>query len=375
MRLHTRRSALTLCLALGFSCVGLADDAKKVVTWNIARTTAPNTLDEANALQAQVKKIVERVTPATVALIMGGGKDDDEEARGRQQVGAGSGVIVSADGLILTAAHVVEPPVFGPPGRRRDDTPAETTVRVILPGDIRVKAKILGRNPRIDSGMVKIIDPVPEKANWPGAKDGKWPFVELGDSTKLSKGQWVVSLGHPGGPKYERRAPVRLGQMVRAGAKDRSIVSDCTLVGGDSGGPLFDLNGKLMGIHSRIGLSIEDNIHVPTSAYQAEWDKLVAGDIIGAPPRGGRPVLGIVLNRDEKDKEARITEFTDGSPSEKAGLKVGDVILKFEGKAVKTSDDIDTFMSDQKPGDVVKLEIKRGDETLEFEVKLGRRMR
>lgn len=363
-----RRSALALILSPLLAASAFAADIKKA-SWDPTRTTAPETVEEVKALQETVKNLVAKVTPATVALILADGepKSDDE---GPRSVGAGSGVIVSADGLVLTAAHVVEPPVFMFGGGRRSQNAGKSppSLRIILPGNIEVKAKILGRNPGLDSGMVKITDPVPEGATWPGAKEGKWPFVEIGDSTLLKRGQWVVSLGHPGGPKPERRAPVRLGQVVEAGAKANSIRSDCTLVGGDSGGPLFDLTGKLVGIHSRIGEKLDDNIHVSAKAYQDEWKRLVRGDLIGREPSA---IMGIVLNR-EKNQAPKIDDFGDESPAQKAGLKKGDVILKLNGQPVPTSEDFDELMSQLRPNDVATVEVRRGDETLEAKVTLVR---
>ncbi len=342
-----------------------AADSKNI-KWNPTRTSAPDSVVELKALQETVKDLVAKVTPATVAVILG---EIDPTRSGPQSVGAGSGVIVSDDGLVLTAAHVIEPPSFGfgafTPRRER----GPTMVRLILPGNIEVNAKILGRNPGLDSGMVKITDTVPEKAMWPGAKEGKWPFVEIGDSAKLNKGQWVVSLGHPGGPKRERRAPVRLGQMVNV-ENAKSIVSDCTLVGGDSGGPLFDLTGKLVGIHSRIGDKLEDNVHVSTKAFQDDWRRLVRGDIIG---RGeSRAVLGVTLNR-KGNLEPIVDEFSENSPSEKAGIKIGDRLLKINDLPIVKTTDVDEIMSQFRPGDIIAVQFQRGDETLEAKVTLGRR--
>lgn len=359
-------ASLLLSLPLALS-IAAADT--KAVAWNPTRTTAPENVAELRALQETVKNLVAKVTPATVAVLLIG--ESDPSRSGPQSVGAGSGVIVSEDGLVLTAAHVIEPPSLGFGGLAPRRSEGTSSVRLILPGNIEVKGKILGRNPGVDSGMVKIVDPVPQNATWPGAKEGKWPFVEIGDSTKLLKGQWVVSLGHPGGPKPERRAPVRLGQMVNV-KSPISIISDCTLVGGDSGGPLFDLTGKLVGIHSRIGDKIDDNVHVSTKAFQDEWKRLVRGDVIG---RGeSRAVLGVTLNRDGK-MEPIVEQLSEGSPSAKAGIQVGDRLLKLNGHILEKTTDVDEIMTQLRPGDIATVEFRRGDEIMEAKVTLGRRQR
>src|SRR5205085_3383575 len=132
------------------------------------RDKVPESIEELKALQAAVKKVVEKSTPCTVGVMIG--------------MGAGSGVIVSEDGLVLTAAHVSGEP-------NKDCT-------IILPDGTRVKGKTLGTNDKVDSGMIQITDK--------GPNNGKWPFIPVGKSTDLKKGQWLVALGHPGGWKRDR---------------------------------------------------------------------------------------------------------------------------------------------------------------------------
>src|SRR5262249_25394639 len=165
---------------------------------------------------------------------------------------SGSGVIVSEDGYILTAGHVSGKP--------------DTECEIIFPDGKRVKGKSLGVNRSIDSGMIKITE------------KGKWPFAEMSRGPKPEKGQWVVSLGHPNGFISGRTPVLRLGRVLNS--TDSLVQTDCTLVGGDSGGPLFDLDGKVIGIHSRIGPTITFNIHVPIATYNETWDDLVASKTI-----------------------------------------------------------------------------------------------
>jgi serine protease Do len=300
-------------------------------------------VEELKALQERVKKVVDQVTPSTVGLLVG--------------MGAGSGVIVSEDGLVLTAAHVIG----SKPG---------TDVRVVLPDGTLVKGKTLGVNPKIDSGMLKIIDKPPKSATWPGASEGKWPAAEIGKSEDLKKGQWVVALGHPGGPKRERRPPLRVGRFDRYNKSDTSLRSDCTLVGGDSGGPLFDLNGKVVGIHSRIGLFLEYNMHVPTEAYRDDWEKLAGGKVLGRPT-----TVEIGLTLDDEVEAATVKSVAEGGPAATAGIKVGDVITKFHGERVHTADDLMQMLPGFSPNDTVTIEIQRGDEVVTLKVKLDRKSR
>ncbi len=292
----------------------------------------PENLQDLRAIQNQVKKVLEKVVPCTVGLRVGGA--------------SGSGVIVSADGYVLTAGHV-----SGEPGR---------TVTVILPDGRFVKGKTLGVNKGIDSGLIKITE------------KGKWPFVEMGDAAKLGKGQWVIATGHPGGYKKGRSPVVRVGRVVLANAS--LVRTDCTLVGGDSGGPLFDMTGKVVGIHSRIGMSIADNVHVPVDTYKSTWDRLVASESWGGGLFGGgrsnAAYLGV--RRDPEAPDCRIKAIVPGTPAEKAGLMAGDVIVKFDGRKVGAYDELVELLGKKKPEDEVTIEARRGEETKTFKLRLAK---
>lgn len=345
------RSRALLCLAVTLS-IGVAshlraDDTKQVstpskVVWDITRTTAPDTLDELKAMQTLLKSTVDKVMPATVALTLG--------------QGAGSGVIVSEDGLVLTAAHVIVKP--------------NQDVTIWLPDGKRVAGKTLGINVRNDSGMVKITGKPPKNATWPGASEGKWPTVELGKASDLKKGQYVISLGHPGGPKPDRKPPVRLGQFINSQQIGRAIRTDCTLVGGDSGGPLFDMSGKLIGIHSRIGLDLETNIHIPTEAFKDDWEKFVKAERVGQEPPS---IFGVKFN--EADDSPEVLEVTPESPADNAGISKGDRIVKFNGNKVERANDVYEMLFDIKPGTKVKIEYRRGNDVTVVETALAARPR
>lgn len=332
-RRFARWSFPALLVAFSIHSPVASQDAK----WETNRTTQPDDVEELKALQSVVKKVIEKTTPATVGIIIG--------------MGAGSGVIVSEDGLVLTAAHVSGPP--------------DKDCRLVLPDGRVVKGKTLGTNDKMDSGMIRITDK--------GPNNGKWPFVEIGKSDAMKKGQWVVSLGHPGGYKKDRPPVARLGRMVdpllTTGPNKGLSQTNCTLVGGDSGGPLFDLDGKLVGIHSRIGLTLNMNIHVPTEQYKKEWADLVAGVQIGRPLKA--PVLGVTF--DEKAPNVLVETVYEDGPAARSGLKDGDVITQFDGTKVATADDVRALLLKRKAGDEVVLTVVRGTKTLSFAVVLQKR--
>ena len=287
------------------------------------------------------KKLVALSGPsvaATVSLVSTGGG------------GAGSGVIVSEDGLVLTAAHVV--------ASLSDD------VIVIFPDGKRVKAEKLGGDYDRDAAMVRITE------------EGSYPFVKVGESKGLLRNEWCVAFGHPGGFDSMRSPPVRLGRVLGSG---RFVTTDCAVVGGDSGGPLFDMQGEVIGIHSNIGSTLSENRHVPIGVFTGSWDDMVAGKRTGARFAGGeeqidpnRPVLGINLAGSAENGGVTLEGVMANSPAEKAGLQAGDIVAEINGEAVDSPEQLIRVVGEYDPGETLKIAYRRGDENKEVKVKLAR---
>jgi len=174
----------------------------------------------------------------------------------------------------------------------------------------------LGLHSETDAAMVQITD------------KQKFPFVEL-DTGKTSQeastklGDWVFSLGHSGGFDKARGSGLRLGRLVKISST--TIQSDCTLIGGDSGGPLFDINGYLVGIHSRVGQVSEQNMHVPIHVFHEHWDTMKEGEFIGEGPFASKPVkgagfLGVAVEAVEKG--LKVTDIDESASAAKADIKV-----------------------------------------------------
>ena len=130
-------------------------------------------------------------------------------------------------------------------------------------------AKALGNNYARNSGLVKITDP------------GKWPHVEMGHSEGHQAGRLVHRPGTSRRSASRPRAAIRLGRILAAGKHTRFLVSDATVISGDSGGPLFDLEGRVIGIHSNIGFSVNQNQHVPIDVFRDQWNDLLASKTFG----------------------------------------------------------------------------------------------
>jgi serine protease Do len=283
----------------------------------------PKNLADLKALEDRIRKTVAKVTPSVVS------------------VAGGSGVVVSRDGLVLTVAHV---------GER-----AGRDVAVIFPDGRRVRAVTLGNDRGPDAGMVKITD------------QGPWPAAELGNSADLKPGQWCLTLGYP--VQFERgKAPVvRIGRVLSR--RKTEVITDCTIMGGDSGAPLFDLDGKVIAIGTKCANhTVTYNIHVPIDVFRDGWEALAKGQDFDSLA-SKRVLLGVTAADDAED--ARIGSVVPGSGAEKAGLKAGDVLLKFGRQELHRYEELPPLVEQHRPGDKVEIELRRGTETLTLQVTLG----
>jgi serine protease Do len=288
----------------------------------------PSCVDDLRQIEEHVRDLVHRVGPATVAVTIGGS--------------SASAVVISHDGLVLTAAHVV--------GQ------AGSEVSFTFPDGKTAHGKSLGANHAVDSGLMQIVD------------KGPWPYVDIGDPTDVQRGDWVVALGHPGGFDPDRPLVARLGRIIRL--TSREVRTDCTIVGGDSGGPLFDLNGRVVAIHSRISDSTAANFHVPIASYLNTWDRLAKGEQWG-DRRSSRAWVG-AWGFDHPDG-CILERVSEDSPAFKAGLKVGDIITMLNGQKVEDSSSFVELVTDTKPGDEITLEYIRDGVELGMLITVERR--
>lgn len=290
---------------------------------------APNSVEDLRSMERHVKALLPKVTPAVVAVQLGDT--------------VGSGVVVNAEGLVLTAAHVGD----------RPDRP----VTFIFPNGRRVRGKTLGTDHDLDAGMMKITE------------GGPWPFLEPAPPDAVKPGDWALTLGHPGGWDPDRSTVVRLGRVIRA--TSRTIQTDCTITAGDSGGPLIDMQGRVLGIHTFVRSSTTENYHVPMKAFREDWDRLLKGERWGDEDSTPRPWLG--TRGIDAPGGCRIEVVDDRGPAHKAGLQVGDVVTKINDATVEGADSYRRLVREAKVGADLTLTIQRGATQQAIKVKVADR--
>ncbi len=267
--------------------------------------------------------------------------------------GEGSGFIVDADGVILTNAHVVD---------------GATEVDVKLTDKREFQAKVLGVDPYSDVAVIKI-------------RAHDLPTVKLGDPAGTSVGDWVVAIGSPFGFENTVTAGIvsAKGRSLPGEAYVPFIQTDVAVNPGNSGGPLFNLQGEVIGINSQIfsrsggyqGLSFAIPIDVAGKVQQ----QLVAH---GKVRRGRIGVTIQEVNQSLADSfglsqpaGALVSSVEKGGPADQAGIQPGDVIVKMDDKPIAESSDLPALVADTKPGSTVKLEIVRKGHTSDLEVTVG----
>lgn len=254
----------------------------------------------------------------------------------------GSGVIISADGFVVTNHHVV---------RRADD------ILVRLSDETEYKAELVGADSKNDLALLKIDAPQ------------KLPFAKLGNSDDVRVGQWVVAIGNPfglGGTVTTGIISAR-GRHIGQGPYDDFFQTDAAINPGNSGGPLFNLDGDVIGINtailSRSGGNQGIGFSIPSN---------IVNNIVEQIKEHGRPIrgwLGVRIQKVTDDMAsalglddsmgALVAEVEPDSPADKAGLEVGDVILAYNGESVKDMTDLPKLVAQTSVGANVKMNVLR----------------
>ncbi len=264
-------------------------------------------------------------------------------SRPRQEdVGMGSGFIISKDGYVLTNEHVVD---------------GADIIQVTVSGfDKQFEAKVVGADYDLDLALLKI------------TADSDLPFLNLGDSDKIRVGNWVIAIGNPYGLDHT----VTIGVISAKGrpitVQDRQyenlLQTDASINPGNSGGPLLNLKGEVVGINTAINAQAQGiGFAIPTSTVQRVLQDLMSGG------KNARPWLGVQVRPIdeemarylglEKMEGALVVGVVPGGPAAKAGLKQWDVVLEFNGVKVKDADSLVEAIKNTSVGDRVTLVVQR----------------
>ncbi len=280
----------------------------------------------------------------------------------RPRRGMGSGFIINKEGLILTNNHVVEG--------------ADEIVVVVEDGDHEEKeynAKIIGTDSKTDIALIQILAEQREQK--------EFPFLKLGNSDVLEVGEWVVAIGNPFGLSHTVTVGVvsAKDRSIGAGPYDEYIQTDASINPGNSGGPLMNIKGEVIGINTAIisgnsggnvGIGFAIPINVVKSILSQLKDKgEVTRGWLGVMVQKITPELAESFNLSGKDG-ALVGDVIPNGPAEKSGIKSGDVIIKFDGKEVKTMEVLPKIVAATPPGKKVPVEVIRDGKTQVVDVTL-----
>ena len=278
------------------------------------------------------------------------------QPRERKATGLGSGFIIDSKGIVVTNNHVIQG--------------AEDIV-VSVNGSKEYKAKVIGKDPYMDLAVLQI------------ESDEKFIPVSFGDSDKARVGDWVIAIGNP----YGFGGTVTTGIIssrnrdIGLTRYDDFIQTDASINVGNSGGPLFDLNGKVVGINTAIiapgrSGSIGIGFAIPSNSASKVIEQLIE---FGETKRGWLGVRIQVVTEEiaeveklEKPEGALVANVSEGSPAAKGGIKPGDIILEFDGKKVDTMRALPKLVAQTKVGKRVEVKIWRNQQLISKKVLLGR---
>ena len=282
------------------------------------------------------------------------GDNGGADAPPREVTSLGSGFIIDPTGYIVTNNHVIE-------------GAEEITVR--MQDNVEYKARLIGHDPKTDLALLKIDAPKP------------LPFVEWGDSDKSRIGDWVLAIGNPFGLGGTVTAGIVSARQrdINAGPYDDFLQTDAAINRGNSGGPMFDVDGKVIGINTAIfspsGGSIGIGFALPSSLAKGVIEQLRQ---YGHPRRGwlGVRIQSVTPELAEGLKMAKpmgalIAAVTDGGPADKAGIRQGDVVIKFNGQDIDEMRHLPRIVAETAFDTSVPVVVLRQGKEMTFQVKVG----
>jgi S1-C subfamily serine protease len=321
-----------------------------------SRAAIPPAVDSEalDAYSQAVIRAVDRIGPAVVSVAMARRAPQELQRRGLPELrGAGSGVIIAPDGYVLTNSHVVR---------------SAERIEISLQDGRILPADIVGDDPHSDLALLRVLE-------------SGLPIAELGDSSRLRVGQLVVAVGNPLGFQATVTAGVisALGRSLRTETGrliENIIQTDAALNPGNSGGPLVDFRGHLIGINTAI-IAGSQGICFAIPANTAKW-------VVSALIREGRvrrAYLGImgqtvtldrrlvVRHRLETSTAVRVTEVHAGTAAERAGIRAGDLIVILGDSPIGSLDDLQLTLGRHRLGEPLTVQVNRNGERITLEIR------
>lgn len=279
-------------------------------------------------------------------------QSDDDANRDTRPLGIGSGFIISEDGYVVTNHHVID---------------KADKIVVTLPNGDEYDAEIKGSDPKTDLALLKLEDA------------SNMPFVPWGDDKRSRVGDWVLAIGNPFGLGGSASTGIisALGRDIRSGPYDDFIQVDAAINRGNSGGPLFNMNGQVIGINSMIyspsGGSVGIGFAIPSSLAQGVISQLQNSGEVERSWIGVEigPITEDLAKAFERDNEegALVSLVRKDSPAEKAGLEQGDIILRFNGKQIKETRNLPKEVAQSEVGKTYPIEVWRNGKKKKLKIK------
>ncbi len=279
------------------------------------------------------------------------------QPRQRQATSLGSGFVIDSDkGLVITNNHVIQ---------------GADEIKIILQDNTALDAELMGTDPKTDIALLKIKDKKGVKLN----------AVSLGNSDDMRVGDWVVAIGNPFGLGGSVTAGIisARGRNIQAGPYDDFIQTDASINKGNSGGPLFNLKGEVIGINTAIyspsggsvgiGFAVPSNIANTVIADLSEYGRTRRG-WLGVRIQTVTEEIAESLGLSEA-KGALVTSVADGGPAKEGGVKKGDVILKFNNKDVSEMRKLPRIVAETEVGESAPVEVWRKGKVKKLKVKVG----
>jgi serine protease Do len=281
----------------------------------------------------------------------GEGEDDSTTA-----LGAGSGFLISADGFIVTNNHVVE---------------NAEEIKVKFSDGRELKARLIGRDEGTDLAVIKV-------------EGDAFPFVSFVESAAPRVGDWVIAVGNPFGLGGTATAGIvsAMSRDIDPAGYNEYLQIDAAINRGNSGGPTFDIYGRVIGVNTAIfsptGGSVGIGFAIPASTAKSVTDKLMRGETVERGYLGVQIVTlsseaAAALGLPENTKGAYVGDVTADGPADKAGMKVEDIVVSVNGEAIDSSTELTRRVARAKVGDTLRLEVLRDGRRQTLNVRAGRR--